>query len=82
MTPAAENRQSGSKEAKGDRMALVATSKNMRFLLKLEGEIPTVAAAQAIGKLGHPPLKYEGENEDGDRTEFCIVNTDAKKRIL
>ncbi|KAI1753120.1 hypothetical protein F4782DRAFT_498386 [Xylaria castorea] len=82
MTSAAENRQSGSKEAKGDRMAIVATSKNMRFLLKLEGEIPTVAAAQAIGKLNYLPLKCEGENEDGDRTEFCVVNTDAKKRIL
>ncbi|KAJ2980983.1 hypothetical protein NUW58_g6799 [Xylaria curta] len=82
MTLAAENRQSGSKEAKGSRTAIVSTSKNIRFLLKLEGKIPTVAAAQAIGKLNHPPLKYEGENEDGDRTEFCIVDTDAKKRIL
>ncbi|TGJ83993.1 hypothetical protein E0Z10_g4772 [Xylaria hypoxylon] len=82
MTSAAENRQSGSKEAKGDRIAVVATLKNVRFLLKLEGEIPTIAAAQAIGKLDHPPLKYEGENEDGVRIEFCIVNTDAKKKIL
>ncbi|KAI0972108.1 hypothetical protein F4678DRAFT_479092 [Xylaria arbuscula] len=82
MSSVAENRQSVSKEAKGDKKAIVATSKNVRFLLKLEGKIPTVAAAQAIGKLDHLPLKYEGENEDGDRTEFCIVNTDAKKRIL
>ncbi|KAI1292369.1 hypothetical protein F5Y03DRAFT_388299 [Xylaria venustula] len=77
-----ENRRSGPKERKGDRMAISATSKNMRFLLKLEGKIPTVAAAQAIGKLDHAPLKYEGENEDGETAEFCIVNTDAKKKIL
>ncbi|KAI0878319.1 hypothetical protein GGS24DRAFT_518110 [Hypoxylon argillaceum] len=82
ITSAAQNRQSGSTEGKEDIIAIVATPKNVRFLLKLEGQIPTAAAAQAIGKLDHQPLKYEGENEDGVRTEFCIVNTDAKKKIL
>ncbi|KAI1816583.1 hypothetical protein GGS20DRAFT_583255 [Poronia punctata] len=81
-TLAAQDRQSGSKEANGRRMGSASTPKNIRFLLRLEGKIPTVAAAQAIGKLDRPPLKYEGENEDGDTTEFCIVDTDAKKRIL
>ncbi|KAI0119941.1 hypothetical protein GGR51DRAFT_567868 [Nemania sp. FL0031] len=82
LASAAKNRQSGLKDAKRDRITTIATSKNIRFLLKLEGEIPTVAAAQAIGKLDHPPLEYEGEDEDGVRTEFCIVNTDAKNKVL
>ncbi|KAI8630407.1 hypothetical protein F5Y19DRAFT_483754 [Xylariaceae sp. FL1651] len=82
INPAGESRQLGTKEEKGDRMAIFATPKNERFLLKLKGEISPVTAVQAIGKLSHPPLRYEGENEDGDRTGFCIVNTDAKRKIL
>ncbi|KAI1322545.1 hypothetical protein F5Y16DRAFT_386211 [Xylariaceae sp. FL0255] len=57
------------------------TSRNLRFLLKLEGELRTTTAVQAAGNLNHPPSKYYGENEDGERAEFCIVDTTGKQSI-
>ncbi|KAI0154510.1 hypothetical protein GGR57DRAFT_512024 [Xylariaceae sp. FL1272] len=52
-----------------------------RFLLRLEGVMPTPAAAQAIGSLACPPPEYRGENEDGQQANFCIVDAAAKQSI-
>lgn len=52
-----------------------------RFLLKLEGLLPDVKAAQEIGNLDSAPTKYQGADDGGEDVEFCIINATAKQVI-
>ncbi|KAI0179706.1 hypothetical protein GGR52DRAFT_568473 [Hypoxylon sp. FL1284] len=54
---------------------------NSRFLLKLEGLLPHVEAAQAVGNLTTRPAKYHGADDFGRAVEFCMVDATAKQSI-
>jgi hypothetical protein len=54
-----------------------------KYLMRLEAGLPIgVEDIQEIGKLDARPTVYRGVDDDGEATEFCIMNGCTKARII
>ncbi len=53
-----------------------------KYILCLEAGVPDLDEIQAIGNLSYQPTLYHGMNDDGEATEFCIIDWHTKASIL
>ena len=62
--------------------SVVASEVPFVYLVKLEGTLESCSKVQEIAGLAQLPRLVEGVGESGDSARFCIIDRDAKDRIL